>query len=291
MKGRLPPWFKQKLAEPKIMSTMQELLNGLSLHTICENAHCPNIGKCFSEGTATFLILGDVCTRRCTFCAVKKGAPIPVDEEEPKHLLEAVEKLDLSYIVITSVTRDDLADGGAAQFAKTIKLLHENKEGAIVEVLVPDFRGSMEAIKTVVEARPEVVNHNIETVPRLYPEVRPGADYNRSLELLFRVKNLDPEIVTKSGLMLGLGETKAEVLEVMNDLREADCDLLTIGQYLSPSPQHHPVVRFVSPEEFAEYEDIGKEMGFAQVASAPLVRSSFKAAELYTKAKAEKLSI
>ena len=266
---------------------MQGLLDGLSLHTICENALCPNIGKCFAEGTATFLILGDVCTRRCTFCAVKKGVPTPVDEEEPQHLLEAVEKLDLSYIVITSVTRDDLPDGGAAQFAKTIKLTHENREGAIVEVLVPDFRGSMEAIKMVVEAHPEVVNHNIETVPRLYPEVRPGADYNRSLELLFRVKNLDPEIVTKSGLMLGLGETKAEVLEVMNDLREANCDLLTIGQYLSPSPQHHPVVRFVLPEKFAEYESIGKEMGFVQVASAPLVRSSFKAAELYAKAKGQ----
>ena len=291
MKGRLPPWFKQKLADPKIMSTMQGLLDGLSLHTICENALCPNIGKCFSEGTATFLILGDVCTRNCTFCAVKKGIPIPVDEEEPQHLLQAVERLGLSYIVITSVTRDDLADGGADQFAKTIKLLHENGEDAIVEVLVPDFHGSAEAIKTVVEAQPEVVNHNIETVPRLYPEVRPGADYNRSLELLFRVKKLDPKIVTKSGLMLGLGETKAEVLEVMNDLREANCDLLTIGQYLSPSPQHHPVVRFVLPEEFDEYEDIGKEMGFAQVASAPLVRSSFKAAELYAKAKAEKLSI
>lgn len=293
MKGRLPPWFKQKLIDPSIMSTMQGLLDGLSLHTICENAHCPNIGKCFSEGTATFLILGDVCTRRCTFCAVKKGAPTPVDEEEPQHLLKAVEKLDLSYIVITSVTRDDLADGGATQFAKTIKLLHENKEGAIVEVLVPDFHGSMEAIKRVVEAHTEVVNHNIETVPRLYPEVRPGADYNRSLELLLRVKSLDPEIVTKSGLMLGLGETKVEVLEVMNDLREANCDLLTIGQYLSPSPQHHPVVRFVLPEEFTEYEGIGKEMGFAQVASAPLVRSSFKAAELYAKAKGqvEKLSI
>jgi len=293
MKGRLPSWFKQKLADPKIMSTMQGLLDGLSLHTICENAHCPNIGKCFSEGTATFLILGDICTRNCTFCAVKKGIPIPVDEEEPQHLLQAVERLGLSYIVITSVTRDDLSDGGASQFAKTIKLLHENREGAIVEVLVPDFHGSAEAIKMVVEARPQVINHNIETVPRLYPAVRPGADYNHSLELLFMVKNLDPEIVTKSGLMLGLGETKAEVLEVMSDLREANCDLLTIGQYLSPSPQHHPVVRFVSPEEFTEYEGIGKDMGFTQVASAPLVRSSFKAAELYAKAKgqAEKLSI
>lgn len=292
-KGRLPPWFKQRLADPKIMSTMQGLLDGLSLHTICENALCPNIGRCFSNGTATFLILGDVCTRRCTFCAVKKGIPNPVDEEEPRHLLEAAERLGLSYIVITSVTRDDLPDGGASQFAKTIKIIHENIKDAIVEVLIPDFRGSAEAIKTVVAAHPQVINHNIETVPRLYPAVRPGADYDRSLELLFLVKNLDSEIVTKSGLMLGLGETKAEVIEVMSDLREANCDLLTIGQYLPPSPQHHPVVRFVPPEEFTEYESIGKEMGFAQVASAPLVRSSFKAAELYAKAKdqVEKLSI
>lgn len=287
MKGRLPPWFKQKLADPKIMSTMQELLDGLSLHTICENAHCPNIGRCFSEGTATFLILGDVCTRNCTFCAVKKGTPTPVDEEEPQHLLEAVERLGLSYIVITSVTRDDLADGGASQFARTIRLLHKNREGAAVEVLIPDFCGSVDALKTVVEASPEVINHNIETVPHLYPAVRPGADYTRSLELLYMVKELAPEIVTKSGLMLGLGETRTEVLEAMSDLREANCDLLTIGQYLPPSLKHHPVVRFVPPEEFAEYEGIGKNMGFIQVASAPLVRSSFKAAELYAKAKGQ----
>jgi len=267
------------------MLAMTGLLNGLSLDTICESAHCPNIGRCFSKGTATFLILGDVCTRHCTFCAVKKGRPTPVDEKEPQHLLEAVERLGLNYIVITSVTRDDLPDGGASQFARTIKLLRENRRDAIVEVLIPDFLGSAEAIKTVVEARPQVINHNVETVPRLYPEVRPQADYTRSLELLFMVKNLDRAIVTKSGLMLGLGETKTEVIEVMSDLREADCDLLTLGQYLQPSPKHHPVVRFVSPEEFNEYEAIGKEMGFAEVASAPLVRSSFKAAELYAKAK------
>lgn len=285
MKGRLPPWFKQKLADPKIMSTMHGLLDGLRLNTICQNALCPNIGRCFSSGTATFLILGDVCTRRCTFCAVKKGCPAPVDEEEPRHLLEAAEKLGLSYIVITSVTRDDLADGGASQFARVIRLLRHNREGAIVEVLIPDFGGSIDALKTVVDASPQVINHNIETVPRLYPAVRPGADYNRSLELLYMVRSLNPEIVTKSGLMLGLGETRDEVIEVMSDLREADCDLLTIGQYLPPSPEHHPVVRFVPPEEFAEYQDIGRDMGFAQVASAPLVRSSFQAAELYAKAR------
>jgi len=288
MKARLPPWFKQKLADPMIMSSMKGLLEAQSLHTICESARCPNIGNCFSHGTATFLILGDICTRRCTFCAVKKGHPSPLDDEEPRHLLEAAEKLDLKYIVITSVTRDDLADGGASQFARAIKMLHENRSGAIVEVLTPDFRGSVPAIKTVVEARPEVFNHNIETVPRLYPEVRPRADYERSLELLFTVKKLDPEIVTKSGLMLGLGETRAEVVAVMSDLREASCDLLTIGQYLQPSPEHHPVVRFISPEEFAGYESTGKEMGFAQVASAPLVRSSFRAAELYARAKSVK---
>lgn len=282
--GRLPPWFKQKLVDPKIMSTMQGLLDGLKLNTICQNALCPNIGRCFSQGTATFLILGNVCTRHCSFCAVKKGCPVPVDEDEPQHLLEAATRLGLGYVVITSVTRDDLPDGGASQFAKVIKLLRQSGD-VTVEVLIPDFRGSPDAIKTVVGARPQVINHNIETVPRLYPEVRPEADYARSLELLFMVKNLSPEIVTKSGLMLGLGETRDEVIEVMYDLREADCDLLTIGQYLPPSPRHHPVARFVPPEEFAEYEDMGREMGFAEVASAPLVRSSFQAATLYAKAK------
>jgi lipoic acid synthetase len=196
-----------------------------------------------------------------------------------------VEKLNLSYIVITSVTRDDLVDGGASQFVKVINILHENREGTIVEVLIPDFHGSAEALNAVVQAHPEVINHNVETVPRLYPDVRPGADYSRSLGLLFMVKNLNSEIITKSGLMLGLGETKEEVVEVMKDLREANCDLLTLGQYLQPSPKHHPVVRFISPEEFSQYRDIGKEMGFIEVAAAPLVRSSFKAAELYAKVK------
>jgi lipoic acid synthetase len=291
MRGRLPFWFKQKPANPKTMLTMEGLLDGLSLHTICESAHCPNVGDCFSRKTATFLILGDICTRRCTFCAVKKGHPLPVDEEEPQHLLEAAEKLNLSYIVITSVTRDDLFDGGASQFVKVINILHENRAGAIVEVLIPDFRGSAEALKAVVEARPQVINHNVETVPRLYPKVRPGADYSRSLELLFMAKNLNSEVITKSGLMLGLGETKEEIAEVMKDLREANCDLLTLGQYLQPSPEHHPVVRFVPPEEFSRYRDIGKEIGFIEIAAAPLVRSSFKAAELYAKVKGDAHSL
>ncbi|MGB2814589.1 MAG: lipoyl synthase [Dehalococcoidales bacterium] len=286
MRGRLPPWFKQRLADPGVMSSMHGLLDGLNLHTICQSALCPNIGKCFTAGTATFLILGDVCTRRCTFCAVKKGLPGPVDETEPEHLLEAVQKLGLSYVVITSVTRDDLPDGGASQFARTVTLLRENAADIMVEVLVPDFRGSEEAIRMVVESGPQVFNHNVETVPRLYPEVRTGADYARSLELLYMVKELNPKITTKSGLMLGLGESQEEVVEVMRDLREANCDLLTIGQYLQPSAQHHPVGRFVPPEEFAEYEAIGREMGFAEVASSPLVRSSYRAAELFDKAQA-----
>ena len=285
MKERLPPWFKQKLVDPKIMLPMERLLHRLSLHTICQCALCPNIVECFSQKTATFLILGDICTRHCTFCAVKKGHPPPVDDNEPQHLLEAVEKLNLSYVVITSVTRDDLSDGGASQFVKAINTLREKMEGTLVEVLIPDFLGSTEAIRAVVESRPEVINHNVETVPRLYPQVRPEADYCRSLELLSTVKNLNPEIVTKSGLMLGLGETREEVVEVMKDLRGANCELLTLGQYLQPSSQHYPVAQYVSPEEFSVFEGIAKSMGFTEVASAPLVRSSFKAAELYAKAR------
>jgi lipoic acid synthetase len=284
MNNRLPLWFKQKPADTEVFSSVKTLLDGLGLHTICESALCPNAGKCLSGQTATFLILGDTCTRHCTFCAVKKRRPSPVDESEPRHLLEAVKKLGLSYIVITSVTRDDLPDGGAGQFAGTVRLLRENIENAVTEVLVPDFLGSLEALKTVVAAGPGVINHNVETVPRLYPEVRPEADYNRSVELLAAVKGLAPALVTKSGLMLGLGESKEEVIEVMSDLREAGCDLLTIGQYLQPSPRHHPVIRYVPPEEFGEYVAIGRKMGFGGVASAPLVRSSFEAAKLYAEA-------
>lgn len=282
MKGRLPDWFKQKPPDPQLMLSMDRLLGGLGLHTICQSARCPNIGGCFSRRTATFLILGDVCTRNCTFCAVEHGVPAPIDEDEPQRLLEAVARLNLSYVVVTSVTRDDLADGGAAQFAEVINQLHRSRN-ITVEVLIPDFLGSGQALNLVISTRPEVINHNVETVPRLYPQVRPGAGYNRSVELLEAVKRINPGIVTKSGLMLGLGETREEVIGVMSELREADCDLLTIGQYLQPSPQHHPVVSFVSPDDFSEYERLGREMGFAGVASAPLVRSSFKAAELYSK--------
>jgi len=212
---------------------------------------------------------------------VKKGQPLPLDAAEPHHLLEAVQKLDLSYVVITSVTRDDLGDGGAAQFATAIKLIHEQRSNTRVEVLIPDFRGSLEALRMVIRACPDVINHNLETVPRCYPEVRPGADYARSLEVLARVKELDRKIVTKSGLMVGLGETKEEIIAVMRDLRRVNCDLLTIGQYLSPSATHHPAMRYVNPDEFTELAEIGRNLGFAAVAAAPLVRSSFRAAELY----------
>jgi lipoic acid synthetase len=264
---------------------MRSLFDELSLHTICENALCPNLGDCFSNRTATFLLLGDICTRNCTFCAVKKGVPCPVDEKEPQHLAEAVEKLGLRHVVITSVTRDDLPDGGAAHFARTIARLQEKDEGLTVEVLIPDFGGSLRSLKMVVDAHPDVINHNLETVPRLYPQVRPKADFQRSLRLLGQARELDSHIVTKSGLMVGLGETRDELLQAMEELRKVNCDLLTIGQYLQPSAHHHPVVRYVPPEEFVEYESLGKAMGFCDVASVPLVRSSFNAAQLYEKAR------
>ena len=281
MRGRLPPWFKKKIPDSRLLDSMGVLFDGLGLHTICQSALCPNLGDCFSSRTATFLILGDICTRDCTFCAVKKDVPCPVDEEEPQHLAEAVEKLGLRHVVITSVTRDDLPDGGASHFARTIALLKAKD----VEVLIPDFCGSLRSLKMVVAAHPDVINHNLETVPRLYPRVRPKADFRRSLRLLEQVKELDSHIVTKSGLMVGLGETRDELLRAMEELRRVNCDLLTIGQYLQPSAHHHPVVRYIPPEEFLEYVSAGRAMGFCDVASAPLVRSSFNAAQLYEKAR------
>jgi len=230
------------------------------------------------------MILGDICTRNCTFCAVKKGKPLAPDPQEPEHLVTAVDKLGLRYVVITSVTRDDLPDGGASQFAQTIKAFHKYDPCIMVEVLIPAFRGSFSALQTVIDTRPTVLNHNVETVPRLYPEVRPKADYWRSIGLLKQAKLLNNRILTKSGFMLGLGEVRQEVIELMADLREADCDFLTIGQYLPPSLRHHKVVRYVPPEEFEEYSDIGKQLGFRHVVSGSLVRSSFHAAETYLSA-------
>ena len=282
--SRLPPWFKKRLPPPGVIGGVRSLVEEHGLYTVCDSALCPNLGDCFSKGTATFLLMGDQCTRRCSFCAVAKGTPLALDPDEPANLAEAAAKLGLRHVVVTSVTRDDLADGGAAHFARTIECLHGIGDRPTVEVLVPDFGGSAEALGTVVAAGPEVINHNLETVPRLYPEVRPEAGYARSLELLRLAKELDHGIVTKSGLMLGLGETRPEVLEVMADLREADCDLLTLGQYLAPSAGHHPVADYVTPEVFCEYKEAALEMGFRGVASAPLVRSSFDADRLYARA-------
>ncbi len=279
--ARRPEWLKLKPLDSTTLTKMRKLTRGLKLHTICESARCPNRTECFAQGTATFMILGDICTRNCTFCAVKHGKPEAPDPEEPEHIVSAVKKLGLRYVVITSVCRDDLPDGGAVQFAQAIRALHRHNSGIGVEVLIPDFRGSLSALEKVIAAQPTVLNHNVETVPRLYSEVRPQAKYHRSLELLKRAKSLDRGLLTKSGLMLGLGEREDEVIEVMEDLREVGCDSITLGQYLRPSLKHHEVVRYVTPDEFAQYEAIARKMGFLGVASGPLVRSSFNATALF----------
>jgi lipoic acid synthetase len=282
---RRPEWLKLNTLEPTILNKTMKLTRDLKLHTVCESARCPNRTECFAEGTATFMILGDVCTRNCTFCAVKHGKPQAPDPQEPDQVVQAVERLGLRYVVVTSVTRDDLPDGGASQLAHTIRAIHRHDSNIAVEILIPDFQGSASALKTVVDASPAVVNHNIETVPRLYPEVRPQAKYRRSLDLLRQAKMLNVRLLTKSGLMLGLGESSQEVTEVMADLRQVGCDLLTIGQYLQPSLGHHRLVRYVRPDEFQEYQIVGKRLGFASVVSGPLVRSSFHAAEMYASAR------
>jgi lipoic acid synthetase len=287
MTGRLPDWFKQKMPTPQAMNNMQNMLKDLHLHTVCQSALCPNIGQCFSKQTATFMILGDTCTRNCTFCAVNKGVPQILDRDEPENIAKAVSRLSLKHVVITSVTRDDLADGGANHFARVINRLKESNHELIIEVLIPDFKGSLASLEAVVKAAPEVVNHNIETVPRLYPSVRPMANFQRSVDLLANVKRINHEMTTKSGIMVGLGETREEILNALDALRKAECDLLTIGQYLQPSTAHHPIVRFVRPEEFADLARVAQEMGFRDVASAPLVRSSFNAAHLYSRSLSE----
>ncbi len=283
MRQSLPEWFKQRVPRAGEDMGADALIKGLKLHTICESGHCPNVPQCFPGGAA-FLILGNTCTRNCSFCAVDTGLPHPPDPDEPANIVEAARRLNIDYVFITSVTRDDMPDGGAGHFAHTIKLIHQELPGVGVEVLVPDFKGNHSAIKIVVQAGPEVMGHNIETIPRLYPHARPMADYQRSLDVLHQSKVFDPSTITKSGIMLGLGETENEVVEVMRDLRQVDCDLLTLGQYLAPSRQNYPVMNFPTPQEFADYIPIGIEMGFKGVASAPLMRSSFKANELYRKA-------
>jgi len=280
MSVKRPEWLVKKASFALPHTEMRTLLDGLSLHTVCESALCPNLGECFLHHTATFLLMGDICTRHCSFCAIKKGNPSPLDLDEPWNIAQAVGKLRLKHVVLTSVTRDDLPDGGAAHFAEAIEAIRQTNPQATVEVLIPDFGGSPEALKTVISRRPEVINHNVETVPRLYAEVRPQANYHRSLNLLRMVKSEGATILTKSGLMLGLGEMHGEVIAVMEDLRATGCDSLTIGQYLAPSTNHYPVIRYATPREFEEYRRLGGTIGFSSVFSAPFVRSSFKASEM-----------
>jgi lipoic acid synthetase len=278
---RKPPWLKKKMAPYQDLQKVKSILAEGDLHTVCEEARCPNLGECFSQGTATFLILGRICTRNCGFCAVEHGGPPLPDEEEPQHVAQAVKRMGLRYIVITSVTRDDLPDGGASHFARTIQALRALDQRIRIEVLVPDFRGDPSSLALVLKEGPDVLNHNVETVPRLYPEVRPQADYRRSLNLLKRSKESYSKIFTKSGLMLGLGETKDEVVDLLRDLRQAGCDFLTIGQYLQPRINRLAVVRYIPPEEFEAYRKIGEEIGFKMVSSGPFVRSSFHASQMF----------
>lgn len=277
---RLPEWLRRPIAHGGEYAAVEGLLDELHLSTVCREAKCPNRGECYASGTATFLIAGDVCTRGCRFCAVESRHPAPLDPDEPARVAEAIARMGLRHAVITMVTRDDLADGAAGHVAATIVAVRDRTPEVAIEVLVSDLRGQPEAIDTVVDALPDVFNHNVETVPRLYETVRPGADYRRSLGVLARVKGRVPQIPVKSGLMLGLGETHDEVVAVMRDLREAGCELLTLGQYLRPSAAHLPVAEFVEPSEFAELARVGRRLGFSGVASAPLVRSSYHAAEL-----------
>jgi len=291
MNSRLPEWLKKRVPSPETVALVERMMRESRLHTVCESARCPNLGECWSKQTATFMILGDICTRNCGFCAIKVGRPLQVDAEEPRRLAETAKAMGLRHVVVTSVARDDLPDEGAGHFADTIRALREVIPGVIVEVLTPDFKGKVWCMRKVVEAKPDIYNHNIETVERLSPIVRPQAKYRRTLEVLRTVKRLDPSIHTKSGLMLGLGETHEEVVQTLRDLREVGVSAVTIGQYLRPTTTRHlPVVEYVHPDRFAEYERIGKEMGFLFVASAPFVRSSYNAQAFSEQLLAERLA-
>lgn len=275
---RKPEWIRIDAHSNANVKKVKKQLRDLKLHTVCEEASCPNLAECFSHKTATLMIMGAICTRRCPFCDVAHGRPMALDPDEPKNVASTIAKLGLKYVVITSVDRDDLRDGGADHFAEVVKEARAVSDDLKVEILVPDFRGKMDAALTNLSKHiPDVLNHNMETVPRLYKSVRPGADYHWSLNLLYQFKRLHPNVDTKSGLMVGLGETKEEIIEVMKDLRDNDVDMLTIGQYLQPSKFHLAVERYVTPQEFKEYEEIGYELGFKNVASGPMVRSSYHA--------------
>ncbi|MCH8274554.1 MAG: lipoyl synthase [Armatimonadetes bacterium] len=290
MTQRLPEWLKIRIPRPDTIREVEAMMRKARLHTVCESARCPNLPECWSKRTAAFMILGDTCTRACGFCAIKVGRPLGADPDEPENVARVCEDLGLKHVVVTSVARDDLADGGSTQFAETIRALHNRLPHTIVEVLTPDFKGDRGCIKTVCDASPEIYNHNVETVRRLQTVVRPQAKYERSLGVLETVKEIDEKIYTKSGIMLGLGETRDEVVQTLQDLRRAGVDAVTIGQYLRPTMRHLPVNTFVHPNRFKEYEKIGEEIGFLFVASGPFVRSSYNAIEFSKKVMAERLS-
>jgi len=284
---RKPPWIRVRAPSSEGYHATRKLMRAKNLHTVCEEAACPNIGECWTQGHATVMILGDTCTRACTFCNVKTGLPRAVDPDEPRHLAEALSELGLKHIVITSVDRDDLEDGGASQFVRSIEEIRAASPGTTIEILTPDFlRKPFDAIASIVDAGPDVYNHNLETVPRLYRGVRPGARYFHSLRLLDRVKQRDPRLFTKSGIMVGLGEEKREVYQVMDDMRSAGVDFLTIGQYLQPTPRHHAVERYVEPQEFENYARMARAKGFLMVSASPLTRSSYLAGDDFAKLQA-----
>lgn len=280
MTRKLPEWLTVRAPKRGVYEEMADFLKSMGLHTVCQSAGCPNIGECFSRKTATFMILGDTCTRNCGFCGVRHGDPSPVDMDEPQRVAEAAAQMGLTYVVVTSVTRDDLADGGASQFAETIRQVKGRIPETKVEVLVPDFAGEVDGLRAVLDADPFVLNHNVETVRRLYPVARPQADYDRSMKLLETAKELKPSIYTKSGFMVGLGESAEETAAVLRDLRSAGCDIVTIGQYLRPSKTNLPVVEYVPPARFDEYRGMGEAMGFRCVVAGPFVRSSYHAADI-----------
>jgi lipoic acid synthetase len=280
---RLPSWLSRKMGQPSRLHAMKNILRSRNLHTVCESARCPNIGECFSKPTATFMILGDVCTRRCGFCSVEKSAsPVVVDTNEPQNIALTAKELGLRHVVITSVTRDDLSDGGAMQFALTIRTVKDTISSISIEVLTPDFKGNDKALAVVLNERPNIFNHNIETVPSLYAKVRPQANYRQSLKVIGTAKNMADDVITKSGLMVGLGERKSEVKSVMMDLASVGCDAVTIGQYLRPSTKNLEVQEYIQPEVFREYEEYGKEIGLKYVYAGPFVRSSYNAEKIVT---------
>lgn len=289
MSQRLPEWLTIRLPRPDSIKEVEQMMRTKNLHTVCESARCPNLPECWSKKTATFMILGDTCTRSCGFCAIKVGRGLEVDPFEPFNIAQTTKAMGMKHVVVTSVARDDLPDQGAEQFAKTIKQIQKHCPDVIVEVLTPDFKGREDILRTVVEARPDIYNHNIETVERLHTIVRPQAKYDRTMRLLEMVKELDPTIYTKSGLMLGLGETKDEVVDTLRDLRKIGVDAVTIGQYLRPTMKHLPVVEYIHPDVFKEYQEIGEELGFIFVASGPFIRSSYNAIALSEKVMKERL--